>query len=316
MHRPPWPAVEFRHLAALSAVAREGSFRAAADDLGYVQSAVSEQIAALETSIGTSVIERRRGAAPAALTEAGELLLRHFEQIIDILATADAELDALREGRRGRLRIGVYESVAVRILPSVLRDLMGTLPDVKVELVASSNGDGLADLVACGHLDAAFGNLPRPAWSFASRELMSDPHVLMAPAEWALTSGGRAPTAAQLRTLTMIGPASGKRAQLAEAQLRARGVTPRYAFAAEGNSALQALVGAGMGAAVVPRLSVDAADERIALLDLSSFVSPRPISLFWPQDRVHPALETFTEIVARGCARHSETVVHVAPLAA
>lgn len=316
MHRPPWLAVEFRHLAALAAVAREGSFRAAADDLGYVQSAVSEQIAALESSIGTSVLHRRRGAAPAALTEAGELLLRHFEQILNSLAAADADLEALRTGRRGRLRIGVYESVAVRVLPSILREFNESLPDVTVEMVASTTGDDLTDMVKSGRLDAAFGNLRRPAWSFASRELMSDPHMLMTPADWPLARAGGPPTAAQLGIVKLIGPASGKRAELAEAQLRARGVKPRYAFAAEGNSSVQAMVAGGMGAAVVPRLVADETDDRIALVDLSSLVSPRTISLYWPQERVQPALERFVEIAARCCAQRPDAVTHATPLAA
>ena len=70
-----WVSVELRHLVALDAVAREGSFRRAAERLGYVQSAISHQIAALETLVGQRLIDRSRGTRPLMLTPAGELLL-------------------------------------------------------------------------------------------------------------------------------------------------------------------------------------------------------------------------------------------------
>ena len=68
--RKHWLGIEFRHLAALAAIAEEGSFRAAADRLGYVQSAVSQQIAYLERTLDVRLIERARVTHPVALTDA------------------------------------------------------------------------------------------------------------------------------------------------------------------------------------------------------------------------------------------------------
>jgi DNA-binding transcriptional LysR family regulator len=91
-----WPGVELRHLAALEAVASEGSFRGAGSRLGYAQPAISQQIAALEAAVGTRLVERRRGRSGVALTEAGELLLRHATEIGARLRIARAELQALQ----------------------------------------------------------------------------------------------------------------------------------------------------------------------------------------------------------------------------
>ena len=93
--------VEIRHLAALVAVAEEGSFRRAATRLGYVQSAISEQIAALERIVGQQLIVRSRGAGAVELTDAGEVLLAHAHAILARVKAAEADLGALADGSAG-----------------------------------------------------------------------------------------------------------------------------------------------------------------------------------------------------------------------
>ena len=76
-----WLGIELRHFLALEAVAREGSFGKAAQSLGYTQSAVSQQIAALERIVGERLVERPGGSRPVGLTEAGEIVLRHAQKV-------------------------------------------------------------------------------------------------------------------------------------------------------------------------------------------------------------------------------------------
>src|SRR5213080_4624492 len=106
-----WLGIELRHLIALEAVSREGSFGRAATSLGYTQSAVSQQIATLERIVGERLLERPGGPRAVSLTEAGELLLRHAEAIVARLDAARADMASLRAGETGVLRVGTYQSV-------------------------------------------------------------------------------------------------------------------------------------------------------------------------------------------------------------
>ena len=111
MERDGWLRVEVRHLAALRAVAEEGSFGAAALKLGYTQSAVSQQIATLERAVGERLIDRPGGPRKVSMTEAGRVLLRHAERIVAGMEAAWADLSALAAGDAGTIRVGTYQSV-------------------------------------------------------------------------------------------------------------------------------------------------------------------------------------------------------------
>src|SRR4029453_547402 len=74
-----WLGIEVRHLSPPAAKAQEGSFNRAARRLGYTQSAISQQIAALERAVGQQLVNRPGGPSPVGLTAAGGLLLPHAE---------------------------------------------------------------------------------------------------------------------------------------------------------------------------------------------------------------------------------------------
>ena len=155
-----WAGIELRHLQTLRAIARTGSFRAAAESLGYAQPAVSQQLAALEDAVGLRLVDRRRGARVATLTEAGELLVRHADALVDRILAARADLRAFAEGSAGTLRVGTYQSVSARILPESLRRFLVRWPRVTVELREGSDDEELLVLLADGAVDLTFGGVP------------------------------------------------------------------------------------------------------------------------------------------------------------
>src|SRR6266498_5317835 len=161
-----WASVELRHLLALRAVARSGSFSRAAEELGYTQSAISQQIATLEKVVGLPLFERRGGRRQVTLSESGELLLRHAGPIIDRFQSAKADLAAFSEGAKGTLRIGAYESVSARILPAILGVFAAKWPNVEIDLRDSSDKD-LLTLVEAGERSEEH-----------TSELQSPPHLV------------------------------------------------------------------------------------------------------------------------------------------
>ena len=130
MELDQWLGIEIRHLAALQAVAEEGTFRGAAARLGYTQSAVSQQIATLERIVGAKLIERPGGPRAVFLTDAGRLVLRHAEAIVARLKAAQADVAAVIDGGAGSLRVGTFQSAGSRLLPDLVRRFRDGWPKV------------------------------------------------------------------------------------------------------------------------------------------------------------------------------------------
>jgi len=176
-----WLGVEIRHFAALQAVASEGSFGRAAQRLGYTQSAISQQIATLERLVGERLVERPGGPRPVSLTEAGHLLLRHAASIVARLEAAQADLNALRAGEAGTLRVGTFQSVGARVLPEVMRRFTEQWPLVEV-MLEEHDDEEIADALERGEIDTGFVLLPVGDAPLETVELLRDPYVLVVAA--------------------------------------------------------------------------------------------------------------------------------------
>jgi molybdate transport repressor ModE-like protein len=296
-----WLGVEVRHLAALAAIAEEGSFGRAAVRLGYTQSAISQQIATLERIVGERLLDRPRGSRTVGLTEAGELLVRHGEAIVARLRAAQADVEALARGEAGQLRIGSFQSTGKRILPDLLRRFGDELPHVDIRLTEFADDGQLLDLVERGDLDVAFAMLPvedhRP---LEAQRLLADPYMLVVPA------GANAPpepvSLEALADCRLIGYRSCRSQPLAEEQLRRRGVQADVVFRSDDNGTVQAMVAAGVGWALAPRLAVDEDDPRVDVLRMSDAVEPRIIGLVWHRDRHRSAsARRFVELAVELC---------------
>jgi DNA-binding transcriptional LysR family regulator len=284
--------VELRHLAALQAVAAEGSFHRAAIRLGYTQSAVSQQIAMLERIVGERLINRPGGPKPVSLTEGGRLLLRHADVILARLHAAQADLAALASGLGGSLRVGTYQSVSRRILPALMRDFIRAWPQLEIHLSESTDDEDLLRLVERGELDLAFASVPMPAGPFEAVELLRDRYVLVVRADSPLAGRAEPPRLSEI-----------------EAHLRTSGVEPRIVFRSDDNGTVQALVAAGVGVALIPRLAVEPDVEHTVVVDVADAMPPRRIALVWHRDRYRsPAAHAFIEAAVALCGELQDAV--------
>src|SRR6267378_1639740 len=197
--------VELRHLAALEAVGRTRSFGRAARELGYTQSAVSQQIAQLERNVGVRLVDRPGGPRQVDLTDAGRLLLRHADAIVAQLDAAKADMAALAEGAAGPLRVGIYQSVGARILPALLRRFREEWPRVEVSVREETDAADLLRMLEHGELDLTFVDLPLPEGPFESAEVLRDPYVLIVAPGSELAGRESAPSLRELSGIPLIG---------------------------------------------------------------------------------------------------------------
>src|SRR6184192_861810 len=152
MERNSFLGGELRHLAALEAVGRTRSFGKAARELGYTQSAVSQQIAQLERNVDQRLVDRPGGPRAVDLTDAGRLLLRHADAIVAQLDAAQADMAAFADGAAGPLRVGIFQSVGARVLPGLLRRFREEWPRVQVSVREETDASDLLRMLEHGEL--------------------------------------------------------------------------------------------------------------------------------------------------------------------
>jgi molybdate transport repressor ModE-like protein len=286
MERDRWTGVELRHLAALEAVARHRSFGQAARELGYTQSAVSQQIAQLERLVGQQLVERPGGPRRVSITDAGMLLLRHADSIVARLDAAQADMAAYAEGAAGPLRVGIYQSVGARLLPPLLRRFRAEWPRVEVHGREETNADDLLRLLEHGELDLTFADLPLLEGPFESAEVLHDPYVLIVAADHELAGRDTAPPLRELAGVPLI---AWRTAGDPETYLRGRVPDLNVVFRTDDNGTLMGLVAEGVGVAVVPRLLVNPRNPSVVALPFGTRIPARDIAIVWHRDRYRSA---------------------------
>lgn len=290
--------LELRHLSALRSVVREGGFARAADRLGYTQSAVSQQIAALERAVGAAVFDRPGGPRPVELTPFGRLLLGHADDILTRVAAISDDIDRFRAGEAGRLDIGTFQSVSVELLPRIIGLLRAERPGIEIRLTEADDPQELADLVRAGELDLSFITGDFDASALDTVALGEDPFVAVTRHGWldGVAPGGPIATR-ELLSAPLIGQNDGACQRTIDRGLAASGTEPVYVFRSNDNSAVQAMVRAGMGAALLPLLAVDIDDPRIEVHPIDPPIPDRVISIIRRHGRSSaPAAERFVEL--------------------
>ena len=296
-----FPDLEIRHLAALVAVADEGSFARAATALGFTQSAVSQQIASLEKAVGLPVLDRPKGPRPAELTPAGRLLLTHAVDVLGRIESASVELDQLRRGVTGRLVIGTFQSVSSEVLPPVVGRMRAEVPQVDIGLFETDDQTALVDRICTEELDLAFTVDADDSERLESEVLGYDPFVVLVAADDPI---GAVATPDDISDHPLIGQPAGNVCQvLIDQRLADAGVRTDYVFRSQDNGAVQGMVRSGMGRAIMPLLAIDPDDPGIRVLPLDPPIASRTIQLTRRRGRtLPPVADRFAAIAREVCA--------------
>jgi DNA-binding transcriptional LysR family regulator len=302
-----WPSLELRHLIALVAVARTGTFSRAAEELGYTQSAVSQQIGTLERMVGTPLFERPGGRRPVQLTLAGEMLLSHASAVLARVSSAAADLRALASGEQGELRVGTLPSIGTKILPLLLRTFRAESSGIDIVLRESGDSADLIRAVEAGDVDVTFIEIGQhDTSSLKVQPLLDDPMVFVAPAS-APEAGQRAVSIADIAHLPMIGTRTAGCRQIIDDAFRQAPVSPTYVFRSDDTPTIQGLIGSGLAYAVLPLLTVDENDPTVAVIPIRPAAPPRRLGIAWHPERRPPvALASFVEAAAEICRNLGE----------
>lgn len=278
--------VEFRQLIAFKEVASLASFTAAATHLHLTQSAVSQQIKALEDECGIPLFDR--SGRLVRLTNAGQVFLMHVERILAQVDNARVEMTEMAGGARGRCRLAALPSMAAYLLPRALATFQRRYPGVDVHLMESVQAQ-LLEWVQQGTVDFGIVALPVHDPQLQSTVLLHDEFVLVVPKEHALATRRSVRLAELAAERFVLYPrGAGGREQFIEA-CRQVGFEPQVSFESEDRETILGLVAAGVGITFIPRFIAHhtRADGPVAV----EIVEPRlrrEVGIVWRRHRYLP----------------------------
>jgi DNA-binding transcriptional LysR family regulator len=248
--------LDVRRMRVLREVAVRGSFSGAAEALSFTQSAISQQIAALEREAGCTLVQRN--ARGIRLTEAGEALVRHAEAILARLGEAEAELAAIAGLRGGRLRLAAFESAAASLMPLAIAAFRADHPGVELSLILAEPEESLP-LLRSGEIDLALGfdsRIRGEVDGIARRHLISDPMFVAMPRDHPYAHKRNLRLADLADDPWVAGTTDCECNRLISRACAVAGFEPRIAFQTDDYTAMQGFVAAGVGVSLIAQLGL------------------------------------------------------------
>jgi DNA-binding transcriptional LysR family regulator len=278
---------------------------------------VSQQIAALEREAGTQLVTR--GSRGIKLTEAGEALVKHADAILTRLADAEAELEAIAGLRGGRLRLAAFPTVGATLMPLAIANFRARHPDIELTVRQLEPEDSIPMLKA-GELDIALTIEPsaRPE----DQEGVESQFLLDDPMYAALPLGSPLANKAKLRLKDLAGESwigttdSCSCGELVRNHCIRLGFEPQITFESDDYLAIQGLVAAGVGIALIPTLALTTVRDDIAIRSLGNDAPVRQIAAATlPGAQRSPAARAMLDVLAEVAAEYSEPTRHLSVVA-
>jgi LysR family transcriptional regulator, hydrogen peroxide-inducible genes activator len=168
-------AMELHQIRSFCAVARVGSFTRAAEELGIAQPSLSQQIRTLEKKVGTPLFERL--GRKVRLTAYGEAFREPALRILQQVVMAENSLANLRDGVRGRLRVGVIPTILPYLIAPHIGGFLKEFPEVDLQLIEETTAR-LVEQLQAGEIDMAVTGLPVKNPDIVCSELFREPLFL------------------------------------------------------------------------------------------------------------------------------------------
>lgn len=285
-----------RLLATLESVVRTGSFTAAAAELGYSAPAVSQQVAELERRTGLRVLDRR----PVRVTAAGRVLLDAELGLRTVLATAGAELAAVRGGSVGEVRLGAFASAAAGLVPAALAGLRASYPDVRVRLLQAET-DACNTALARGDLDLAvtfdyaFAPLAPAPVAIERTLIASDPIVAVLPGDHPLRTAAALDLDDLADETWVAAPHAGIGLDHLQRFAGRAGFDHRLHFDGDDFQTVLGLVAAGLCVALLPRLALHNSAAAVVARPLTGRTLVREVYVSRLRGRRAPAVVALEE---------------------
>jgi molybdate transport repressor ModE-like protein len=291
-----WESLEIRHLRAFATIARLGSFAAAAAELGYTQSAVSHQLRALEQIVGTALVVRQPGGRrPAELTEAGRALLVYADEMLAKTEAAHGEVARVASGEYGLVAVATIQSIGERILPGAIARFRSHHPNARIEVSEKATTEQVLGAVEAGSADVGFCPRPVPEDRFDVRDLLLDPYVL------ATMAGADERELRDVHQKRLLDIRGCQHDRSIEQRLLFENIVPATVDRFDDHRIIQELAARGEGIAIVPALTLDLTDPRIAAQPLAE-LAPRELVIVLHRDReVSPGVGEFIDAAIQEC---------------
>jgi DNA-binding transcriptional LysR family regulator len=271
--------MDVRRLTLLRELSRHGTIAATARTCSLTPSAVSQQLTLLEREIGTPLLIR--DGRRLVLTEAARLLVGHTEDVLAELERARASVAELTSVVRGVLRMSAFPTAARALAPQAIARSRQRYPDLRVELSEEQMPDALAAVVA-GSRDLAliyeYNLLPRVRDAGVETEaLLREPLLAAVPAD---DQGGGPVALADLAERSWIAPHGDAALRtVLDRACAIAGFEARVDYASGDYTAIFALVRAGLGVALVPRLALEPSQDDMSIREVTGAPLVRTISM-------------------------------------
>jgi DNA-binding transcriptional LysR family regulator len=282
-----------------------GSFSAAAESLSFTQSAISQQIAALEREAGCKLVTRN--ARGIRLTEAGEALVRHADAILARLAEAEAELEAIAGVRGGRLRLAAFESAAASLMPLAIAAFRAGHPGVELSLIIAEPEQAFP-LLRSGEIDLALGYDSRIRGNvdgIVRDHLISDPMYVAMPSEHPLAHKRNLRLGDLADDAWIASARDCECNRLINRACAIAGFEPRIEFQTDDYTAMQGFVAAGVGVSLIAELGLSSVRDDIVIRSLGRETPVREVYAATVQDAHRtPATQAMLTILRDVASRY------------